>query len=61
MRLRNLLTFEKGDQIMDAYSKIGLQYILYAFNNALGDFVVMHLKIELKKNKLFYKYNQYVY
>ena len=25
MRLRNVLTFEKGDQIMDAYSKIGLQ------------------------------------
>ena len=25
MRLRNLLTFEKDDQIMDAYSKIGLQ------------------------------------
>ena len=25
MRLRNLLTFEKGDQIMNAYSKIGLQ------------------------------------
>ena len=25
MRLRHLLTFEKGDQIMDAYSKINLQ------------------------------------
>ena len=24
MRLRNLLSIEKGDQIMDAYSKIGL-------------------------------------
>ena len=49
MRLRNLLTFEKDDHIMDAYSKIGLQYILYAFNNALGDFVVMHLKIEFRE------------
>ena len=49
MRLRNLLTFEKGDQIIDAYYKIGLQYILYAFNNALGDFVVMHLKIEFRE------------
>ena len=44
-----LLTFEKGDQIMDAYSKIGLQYILYAFNNALGDFVIIYLKIEYKE------------
>ena len=25
MILRNSLTFEKGDHIMDAYSKIGLQ------------------------------------
>ena len=25
IRLRNLLTFEKGDQIIDAYSKFGLQ------------------------------------
>ena len=25
MRLRNLLTFEKDDHIMDAYSNIGLQ------------------------------------
>ena len=31
---------------MDALSKIGLQYILYKFNNYLGDFVVMHLKIK---------------
>ena len=49
MRLRNLLIYEKGEHIMDAYSKIGLQYMLYAFNNVLGDFVVMYLQIELKE------------
>ena len=38
---------------MDAYSKIDLQYILYAFNNDLGDFVVMHLNIEFKKKLAF--------
>ena len=32
MRLRNLLTFEKGDQIMDAYYKTGLQSIVYICN-----------------------------
>ena len=39
---------------MDAYYNIGLQYILYAFNNALGDFVVMHLKIEFKEKYVFF-------
>ena len=34
---------------MDAYSKIGLKYILYTFNNDLWDFAVMHLKIEFKE------------
>ena len=56
MRFRNLLTFEKGDQIMGEYFKI-----VYSFNNALGNFVIMHIKIEFKEKYGFYKYKQYVF
>ena len=60
MRLTNLLTFEKCVKIMEAYSKIGLHYIVYAFNNVLGGFI-NDLKIKFRGKYAFFKYNQYVY